>query len=185
MHINFKKIKTILLLIVILCQFESLSAQKLGVGASAIYNLQTESFGGGIRAEFPMCNFSIVPQIAYYPAFNKINEYYLGLALHQNLFHIRSWTFYLLLHGGYNGWINYTISHMDNAKYSNWDLEGGVGIKTNRCFRPFLEYRYNLKWKETNLQLGFMYFFNCKNSRYHGSGARSKRTHSGSCNAYD
>ncbi|NSW44706.1 MAG: hypothetical protein HPY79_02605 [Bacteroidales bacterium] len=184
MKFYIRIILKLLLVTTILNQFDKIQAQTWGIGASAIYNLQTESFGGGLRVEFPMGNFSIAPQVAYYPAFNKINEYYLGLSLHQNLFHIRSWTFYLLLHGGYNGWINYTISHMENAKYSNWDFEGGLGVKTNRCFRPFLEYRYNLKWKETNLQLGFMYFFNCKNNKRHFGGG-GRRTRSGSCNAYD
>lgn len=159
-------------------------AQSFGIGASTIYNFQTESLAGGIRAEFPMHNLSIVPQFSYYPSFNKIHEYYVGVALHQNLFRIKNWTFYALIHGGYNGWINYTVSNLENAKYANWDLEGGIGIKTSRCFRPFLEYRYNLKWKETHLHFGFMYFFHCKNNKRFGSsgGGRARK---GNCNAYD
>lgn len=178
--------KKIILLMALLLSIKYTNAQRFGIGASAIYNFQTESFAGGIRAEFPIGTFSIVPQISYYPAFNKINEYYLGIALHQNLFHIKNWVFYALIHGGYNGWNNYTFSALENAKYSNWDLEGGIGIKTNRCFRPFLEYRYNLKWKETHLHFGFMYFFNCKNDKRFGSGGgRGGRSRSGHCNAYD
>ncbi len=181
---KLKVLKKLFIIIFFLLGLKIVNAQTFGLGASAIYNFQTESFGGGIRAEFPMGDFSIVPQIAYYPGFNKIHEYYLGIGLHQNLFHIKSWTFYALLQGAYNGWINYEVSPMDDAKYSNWDFEGGIGVKTSRCFRPFLEYRYNLKWKETNLQLGFMYFFHCKNGRRYGSGGGG-RSRSGHCNAYD
>lgn len=178
--------KKLFIIIFFLLNLEVNNAQTFGLGASAIYNFQTESFAGGIRAEFPMSSFSIVPQISYYPHFNKIHEYYLGIALHQNLFHVKSLTFYVLLHGGYNGWINYDVSALTNANYSNWDFEGGIGVKTNRCFRPFLEYRYNLKWKETNLQFGFMYFFNCNNERKYGFSSRKRgRSRSGHCNAYD
>lgn len=177
-------LKKFYLLMILVLSIQLSNAQRFGIGASAIYNFQTESFAGGLRAEFPMGTFSIVPQIAYYPAFNKINEYYLGVALHQNLFNVSNWTFYALIHGGYNGWSNYASSNIKNAKYSNWDLEGGIGIKTSRCFRPFLEYRYNLKWKETHLHFGFMYFFHCKNGKRFGSGGGGK-SRSGHCNAYD
>ncbi len=180
-----KNFVTIVLIFVL--QF-NLRAQSWGIGASAMYNFQTESFGPGIRVEIPISGgLSLVPQFSYYPAFNKINEYYLTLALHQNLFHLGNWTFYAILNGGYNGWINYKESFIDHAKYSNWDLEGGAGIKLNRCLRPFIEYRYNIKWKETNLHLGLMYFFKCKNNKRFGAGGGrgGARSRKGTCNAYD
>ena len=56
--------------------------QNIGAGAEAIYNPQTESFGAGARVSFfPRRILSIVPEFAYYFPFNKINEYYLGVAL--------------------------------------------------------------------------------------------------------
>lgn len=159
------KIRKYFLLLLVCFVTLTTYSQKFGVGASAMYNFQTESIGAGIRAEFPFNNFSIVPQISYYPGFNKINEYYAGVSVHCNLFNIHRWIFYALVSGAYNAWINYQDSPMKNAKYSNWDLEGGLGVKTSNCIRPFLEYRYNLHWKETNIQLGFMYFFHCQNSK--------------------
>ena len=58
---------------------------------------------------------------------------------------------------------------MKNANPNNWDLEGGIGISTNKCLRPFLEYRYNVRFMETHLRLGIMYIFGCKqgSSRSH------------------
>ncbi len=168
--------KNILVLLICLITATTYS-QNFGIGASAIYNFQTESFGAGIRAEFPVNRFSIVPQVAFYPGFNKINEYYAGVGIHCNLFSTKKFTFYALLGGAYNGWINYKDSPINDAKYSNWDLEGGLGIKTNRCLHPFLEYRYNLHWKETNLQLGLMYFFHCKNSGSSSGGKQHRNVY--------
>ena len=138
-----------------------LFSQKFGAGVSLIYNFQTESVGAGLRAEIVKGQASIVPQIAYYPAFNKISEFYLGLSLHLDLISYGDITMYGIANGSYNGWINYGISTMEKAKFSNWDAELGAGIKKGKCIRPFLEFRYNFKWKEANLRLGIMYFFNC------------------------
>lgn len=160
-------------------------SQRFGIGASAMYNFQTESFGYGIRAEFPRNRFSIVPQVAYYPSFNKINEYYIGVGFHYSLLNFNRWSLYALIHPGYNRWINYATSGIENAKASNYNLEGGLGIKIGKCFKPFLEYRYNIKWKETNLQAGFVYFFGCKKGKGYGMYGSGKRSKKGSCDAYN
>ena len=174
-----------LFVIVFLLIFSTYSySQKIGVGVSAIYNLQTESYAPGLRVEIPYKRLSIVPQIAYYPSFNKINEYYAGLSLHLNLFYIKSWAFYGLVHGSYNGWINYEASPMKDAGYSNWDGEVGAGLTTRKCLRPFIEYRYNFKWKETNLRIGVMYFFGCNSKNGKGGGGRKKHK-AMTCPAYD
>ncbi len=181
----------IVFILVAFLYIEEVLAQDFGLGASAMYNPQTESFGFGVRAEFPRNRMSIVPQIAYYPGFNKINEYYLGVGFNYNLFSLKRWTLYAIIHPGYNGWINYEFSAKKDARYSNFDLEGGIGIKTGRCFKPFIEYRYNIHWKETNAQLGFVYFFGCKKGKGYGSGyggggkGGGKRSKRGNCNAYD
>ncbi|MBN2669904.1 MAG: hypothetical protein JXR60_11850 [Bacteroidales bacterium] len=177
--------KLILILILCLSSNLDLKAGGIGVGLSAIYNFQTESVGAGFRLNFkPDNRFRVIPQAAYYPGFNKVNEYYAGLALELTIFKIKKYDFYLLAHGGYNAWLNYESSGMEGAKYSNAVLEGGAGIvKNSGCWRPFLEYRYNGKWKETNLRLGIMYVFGCKNKGY---GATNKRRRSAvSCPAYN
>lgn len=139
------------------------NAQKIGVGADLMYNFQTESFGAGVRASiFPNNTLSIVPQFSYYPGFNKVHEYYLGLGLEYKFLRTKKYDFYAIAHGAYNSWLNHASSGMDGAQQTNWNLEGGVGVTTKKCLRPFLEYRYNLKFQETHLRLGLLYIFGCK-----------------------
>ncbi len=152
----------------------------IGIGLSAMYNLQTESFGAGFRLNLkPSSTFRLIPQVAYYPSFNKIHEYYAGLGLELNIFKIKSYSFYLLAHGAYNGWLNVETSLMKDAQYGNWASEGGAGIvKNTGCWRPFSEFRYNGNWKETNFRIGIMYVFGGCNKRGVGNngGGRKKRS---------
>ena len=159
-------------------------AQNVGVGADVMYNFQTESLGFGARASiFPNGTLSFVPQLSYYPGFNKIHEYYLGLGLEYKVWKPQNFVFYLIGHGAYNNWLNYASSAMDGAKKTNWNLEGGLGVTTNKCLRPFLEYRYNLKFQETHLRLGLLYIFGCN-----GGGSKKKSSGGGKdhlCPAYN
>jgi hypothetical protein len=141
------------------------TAQQFGIGASLLYNPQTESFGFGARASiYPNDKLSYVPQISFYPSFNKVHELQLGLGLEYKIIRKNNFFIYLLGHGGYDAWFNYNESPMKDAKKHNWNLEGGAGISTWGCLRPFFEYRYNTKFMETNMQLGVLYIFNCKGS---------------------
>lgn len=138
-------------------------AQTVGVGASAIYNFQSESFGAGARGSlFPTKRLSFSPQVSYFFPFNKVTEYTIGLAVEYKVYYRPKFHIYGLIHGGYNHWVSYDKSALKNAKPNNWNLEGGIGISTNKCLRPFLEYRYNVKFFETHLNLGFLYIFGCK-----------------------
>jgi hypothetical protein len=153
-------------------------SQNIGVGADVMYNFQTESFGAGARVSiFPNNRLSFVPQFSYYFPFNKVNEYYLGLGLEYKVIKRDKINIYGLVHGAYNQWLNYKESPLSNAKPNNWNLEGGIGISTNTCLRPFLEYRYNLKFRETHLRLGILYIFGCKHK--HGASKTHDR-----CAAY-
>ncbi len=157
----------------------------IGIGVSGIYNFQTESFGAGLRMNIQPSNmFRIVPQVAYYPSFNKIHELYAGLGLELNLFKIKRFSFYLLGHGGYNSWLNWEESNMEDVKQHNWALEGGGGLAYNKgTIRPFIEYRYNVAWKETNLHIGLLFVPGSgKNNRYKRNNRRRYRPVS--CPAY-
>ena len=154
---------TILFHLIISIQCKS---QTIGAGASAIYNIQTESFGAGARVTvFPNSRISLTPQFSYFFPFNKINEYTIGLGLEGKFIKHENINLYAVLHGGYNSWINYKSSGLKDAKTTNWNFEGGIGISTNTCLRPFLEYRYNLKFRETHLNLGFIFIFGCRNNK--------------------
>ena len=153
----------------------SLPAQNWGVGASAMYNFQSEGLGVGIRGNFkPDNRLSFVPQISYYHIIlGTVNEFTLVLGLQYKLIYLNKCNIYAIGHGGYNHWLNASSSPMENAKTANWNAEGGIGITTYGCWRPFLEYRYNIKFQETHLQLGILYIFGCQGR---GDGYRDARS---------
>lgn len=158
--VNLKR----LIFIVLIASSIRGKAQNVGVGADVMYNFQTESFGAGVRVNiFPNNRLSFVPQASYYFAFNKVEEYYLGLSFEYKVIRRERVNIYALAHGAYNNWINYERSPMEGAKPNNWNGELGIGISNNKCLRPFLEYRYNFKFKETHLRLGLLYIFGCNN----------------------
>jgi len=185
------RLKYLILIICLLFTAYNIKAQNIGAGASLLYNIQSESLGFGARLSFyPNRTLSIVPQLSYYPGFNKVNEFNVGLGLEVKFLPIGAYYFYLIGHGGYNSWNNYHESPMLDAKKANWNLEGGLGISNRKCLRPFLEYRYNVRFMETHLQLGFLYIFNCKSSGSgsRGGGARkggAKSSNRRSCSAYN
>lgn len=146
--------------------------QNVGIGADLMYNFQTESAGAGIRASiFPTHNLSITPEIAYYPGFNLVNEYYISVALEDKLFKVKNYLFYIIGQVGFDNWINFSDSPMKGAKPDNFDLEGGGGVTTNKCLRPFLECRYNAVFRECNMRLGILYIIGCG-----GGGEKTKRS---------
>lgn len=146
------------------------NSQNIGVGASAMYNFQSESFGAGARVNiFPNRTISYVPQFSYYFS-GPVSEYTIGLSLEFKILRGNTFNFYLMAHGGYNQWLNAGSSAMEGASPTNWNVEGGGGITTNKCLRPFLEYRYNIKFQETHLRLGILYIFGCDNG---GGGYRN------------
>ena len=157
----------------------------IGLGASAIYNFQTKSLGFGARLNMkPDNGFRVIPQFSYYPSFNKINEYYLGLGFEANLYKIKKYSLYALVHGGYNHWSNSSLSKMEGAQVNNWVFEGGLGVTRNKgCWRPFAEWRYNVKWKEGNFRIGIIYVFKCNDKGYAAINKRRRRPVS--CPAYN
>jgi hypothetical protein len=160
-------------------------SQNIGIGGDIMYNFQTESFGAGARVSvFPNNRLSFVPQFSYYFAFNKVNEYYLGLGLEYKIIR-RKWNIYAIAHGAYNRWINSEESPMINSDPNNWNVEGGLGISNNRCLRPFLEYRYNVKFRETHLRLGILYIFGCKGGSSQGIRSGNRNNNHNRCPAYN
>lgn len=158
--------KRAFLIIFVLLISYSLKAQKIGVGGSAMWNFQSESLGVGARVNFfPNNTISYVPQFSYYSLFiGSISEWTLGLSIEAKIKRGNTFNWYLLAHGGYNNWSNAGSSALEGASSTNWNLEGGAGVTTNWCLRPFLEYRYNIKFQETHLRLGVLYIFGCSNN---------------------
>jgi len=153
-------------IIIVICLLPFLGrSQNWGAGVSALYNFQSESFGVGARVSiFPNNTISYCPQFSYI-FIGPVSEYTIGLSLEFKVVKLNTFTFYLLAHGGYNNWINATSSGLEGASPANWNAEGGIGVTTNQCLRPFIEYRYNLKFQETHLRLGLLYIFGCRVDR--------------------
>jgi hypothetical protein len=149
--------------------FSNSYSQEYRLGGSMIYNLKNNSFGFGLRSEFPIQSidllegFSVVPQVSYFPGFNNVSEFYLGSSLHLGVYTLEKWLFYGLANVSYKGWINYEDSNDPDAKFSNLALDGGIGVTRNSCWRPFLEFRLNAIGFEPSIQLGLLYTFNCDN----------------------
>ena len=143
-----------------------LIGQPVGIGVSGIYNLQTESIGFGLRGAIYGKRVNIIPQVAYYPSFNKVHEIFLGIGAEYNAIIEKNVRFYALGHGAFNAWLNHENSTKKNAQLSNWAAEVGLGVAGRNCWQPFLEYRYNVKWQETNLRVGITYILRCKSGGY-------------------
>lgn len=153
--------KTTLIFFVLIISL-SVNAQKIGAGGSAMWNFQTESMGLGARVNFfPNNTISYVPQFTWYGLIGPISEWTVGLSIEAKMIRGNTFNWYLMAHGGYNNWGNAGSSVLENASTTNWNLEGGAGVTTNWCLRPFLEYRYNIKFQETHLRLGLLYIFGC------------------------
>lgn len=155
--------KIFLILLITALPYYSFS-QKIGIGGSAMWNFQTESMGLGARVNFfPNSTISYVPQFTWYSLIGNISEWMLGLGIEAKIKRGNTFNYYLMAHGAYNNWSNAGSSGLEDAQKANWNLEGGIGVTTNWCLRPFLEYRYNVKFQETHLRLGLLYVFGCQN----------------------
>ncbi len=131
-----------------------------GYGAAIIYDFEATGWGAALRVKIPVIGkLSAVPEFSYFPSFNDYHEYYAGAAVHYELFTLRTYNFYPLIGAYYNNWINAEEYATQQRKQHNFAPEAGAGLVRNRgCIRPFIEYRYDFKWKENNLRLGIYWY---------------------------
>jgi hypothetical protein len=135
----------------------SIKGQSTLLGVSGLYNFQTESAGVGMRWNMlAQKKLSLSLQTSYYLPFFKVNELNFGLALQYQLIQVKKLGFYSLAHSGYNRWISFEKSHMKNAQMNNWNAEIGAGVYWKGKVRPFLEWRYNVRFQEAHVQWGVM-----------------------------
>lgn len=125
-------------------------------GVSIIYNFETEGFGADLRARIPVYKqLYAVPEISYFPSFNRYHEYYAGLALQYDIHSFGDYNLYVAGGGYYNSWLNFEDFYPGKGKENNIVPEAGLGLVKNfGCWRPFIESRYDFKWKEVNLRIG-------------------------------
>jgi hypothetical protein len=156
-----RTITCILFLLLGALELNAQSDESWSIGASAIYDFQSNGIGIGARAYFPLTErFAVSPQVAYFPPFNSIHELYAGASLQFAFLFFQEWHMYLLGSGYYNRWFNARDYSGTAAKPNNFAPEGGLGImKTYGCLKPFAEGRYDTKWKEFHVQLGILLSF--------------------------
>ncbi|MFI5219281.1 MAG: hypothetical protein ACHQNT_07300 [Bacteroidia bacterium] len=146
--------------------FNPASAQRrqrpaVGYGGGIIYNFATEGFGLDLRVKIPVAgNLSAVPEFSYFPSFNNYHEYYAGAALHYELLTLfNSYNLYVAGGGYYNSWLNADEFVPGEKKQNNFVPEAGGGLVRNYgCLRPFIEDRYDFKWKENSLRIGIYWY---------------------------
>jgi len=149
-------------------------AQNLGIGGDVQYNFETNGVGFGLRAAiFPNKKLSFTPEISYYPGFNQVQELLIAATADYTLFKVKSFNFYAIGQLAYNDWISYKTSPEVGAKQNNLNLELGGGVTTNKCLRPFLEWRYNAIFREANIRIGLIYVIGCSGGGGSGPGRSS------------
>jgi len=131
-----------------------------GFGPELIYNLPLEEIGFGVRGHIPLrYHWFVSPQLNYFPPFAQLHE--LNFNLHASFLINPQNRFGFYITGGpyFNYWINYANSVKKKATVFNYGAELGIGILKNYgCLRPFAEWKYNAKWDESNVRIGFIYF---------------------------
>ena len=130
-------------------------------GIGAMHNFQTKGTAIDLRASLPVIKHLYVsPRFSYFPAFNNIHEYYLGTDIDYHIPLKNRLIPYVYAGGYYNNWINSIEFQNKKSRKNNVVFEGGAGILFSfNCIHPFLEYRYDTKWKEGSLGAGIMFQF--------------------------
>ena len=141
------------------------NGQTYGVGGGLIYNFPAKGIGLDLRTEhiikqIKTVEVAVSPQISYYPWFNESHEFYLGASAHITAFQYDSYKLYGLSNVSYNGWINHSDFGTD-TRFSKLGFELGIGVTTDWCTRPFIEYRYNFIRSQANIRAGVIFTINC------------------------
>lgn len=132
-----------------------------GFGPGIVYNLPVNSLAGELRAKIPVWNrFFAVPEVSYFMPFSPIHEFYAGAALHyESPFTLGKFTPYLAAGLYYNNWINVAEYRSSTNDRNNMAPEAGGGLVLSRgCIRPYLEGRYDMRWKEGTIRLGILFY---------------------------
>lgn len=142
---------------------KGVAQDKTGIGLSGIYNIQSTGMGAGLRVSVPTGErLFFIPQAMYFPSFNIVHEVYGGINLHYSIISRERVKGYITAGGNINYWINSSSSGYLKAKPLNIIPEAGGGfLFGEKCFRPFIEQRYNFKWQEGSFHIGLIWYPGC------------------------
>ena len=156
----------LLIILSSLCSIQAKAQYKMKskpmIGHGGFHNFQTESNASEVRMRFHMSgNLYAVPRFSYYFPGNKIHEYYAGADLHYHLSKRGKLQPYLLGGAYFNNWINHEQYGAPTRKKFNIAPEAGCGILFNiGCrIKPYIEYRYDIRWREASLGAGLYLSF--------------------------
>jgi hypothetical protein len=154
---------TVLLVFLIfsICAHSQKDKTSFQIGVGGLYNFQTEGKAADIRLMFPLTEgIYFTPRLSYFPSSNKVHEIYAGADIDYFLLLSRKITPYIYLGGYYDYWTNSNEFQNKLAKEDNVVYEGGGGLVFNfGCINPYIEGRYDAKWKEGSLGAGLMVRF--------------------------
>lgn len=130
--------------------------QSVEPGFGVAYDFQSNGIAPEIRVQIPVYRQVFVsPRAAYFPAINKIHELYAGLDAAYHYPAIKKITFYNFLGVYFNYWFNFAKFNSKVARQTSMVFEGGAGAGINLGnIIPFLEGRYDSKWKEGLVIIG-------------------------------
>jgi hypothetical protein len=143
------------------CAQKRKNAPQTGFGLGLVYNFPVKSIAGELRAKIPVWNrFYAVPEISYFVPFSPIHEVYAGAALHyESPYTLGRFTPYLAAGAYYNNWINIAEYRSNMKDQNNLVPEAGLGIiLSHGCIRPYLEGRYDARWKEGTVRFGVLFY---------------------------
>jgi len=158
------KIRVLIFLSILSLSFKDNSippfSNDFGLVPEIIYNLPLSGIGIGARAHYHLNYHLLVsPQLNFFPGIKGVRE--MNLNLHASYI-INPWDkvgIHLTAGPSLNYWMNHEASAKENAKAFNFAAELGAGVlKNSGCIRPFLEWRYNVTWSESNVRVGFNYY---------------------------
>jgi hypothetical protein len=198
-HLMLRSIIVVLAITSSAASYQSYAQDGIGIGASGIYNFNTNGIGVGLRAYIPVKDkWAVIPQLNWFPPFNTVSGFYPGVSAQYNFWEAARFTGYVMGSGHISISAKASASAGDTSssvsKSESHDIGGEVGaglLFGHRCIVPFAEYRYNPVTSQSLAHVGLYWFPRCSGS---GGGHKSKghRKSSGSrsrgrdrCPAYD
>lgn len=160
------KVKALVFLLALLSSVESKAYlfEYGGIGGDFQFNIPIAESGIGLRSHLHFNEmFFLSPQVNYYPGLQNIHELYAGANINWKWWPGNNWSLYPTAGAYYNMYINAAQSAVVGAKQHNLTFQGGIGLTKNwGCYRPYVEYRVDSKWNESNIRVGIMFYFrNC------------------------
>lgn len=138
----------------------SLKAQmKMGIGMAGTANWIHGGIGADVRFKLELNErLRVIPQFNYSSLATlnvMVNEWYVGANVHYAFIRKSVWRMDALGGVHYNRWPNYQNYNTNLAQLNNMVGEIGLAlVKDNTCISPFIEHRYNLKWRDASTRVG-------------------------------